>query len=455
MTELKAPPHSQESEHAIIAAILQKGKTEQAVRECLDIITPDMFYFHSNREIFQTCLDLPVVDFGLVIDNLKNKADRKGEKFDYNEVVQYKRSYSSLQNLASHSDNLIKAYTQRQLAFIAIEMSTQAMGKQEPSDIINYLTEQLAALDMPSAYKPRHVYDCLKAHFDVIQKRAEGDTSVQRIKTGITDLDKQIGGFGSSWLVVIAGRPSHGKSLIAQIIGNHISRSRATAFFSMEMEESELMDRLITLETGASIKEVQSGEFKEENFLKFGTLLSDAKSKNFNQFIDTTPQLSLQQIRARVKTFAKQNPGAGLIQIDYLGLMKKGKSERNDLAVGEITAGLKTLAKEVQIPIVLLVQCNRGADTVKRMQNSNLADAAAIERDADLVMFTHREEVADVNTHRKGIIEFYPGKYRHGDFQHDIFLEKNTVTGKFECVTEAAIDFNKPTKRYAKKGLDL
>ena len=452
MTELKAPPHNTQAENAIIAAILQKGKLEQAVRECLDVVTPDMFYYHSNREIFQTCLDLPSVDFGLVMNHMSNQSQKKGERFDLNEIVKYKHSFSSLANLGAHTDNLIKAYTQRQLAFIAVEMSTQAMGKEDPTEIINYLTEQLANLDMPSSYKPKHVFECLQDHFTTIEKRANGDESVQRIKTGITDLDKQIGGFGSSWLVVVAGRPSHGKSLIAQIIGNHISRSKPTAFFSMEMEEGELMDRLITLETGATIQEVQTGLFTDVNHRKFMNLITDAKEKRFNQFIDTTPHLSLHQVRARVKAFARQNPNAGLIQIDYLGLMKRGKSERNDLAIAEITAGLKTLAKEVQIPILLLVQCNRGADTARRMQMSNLADAAAIERDADLIMFTHRPEVADVNTNQKGVIEFYPGKYRHGDFKNDIFLEKSAVTGKHICVEESQL---KSDKKTITKGFDL
>ena len=450
MSQLNEPAHSLEAEQTIIASILQYGKTEQAIRECIDTVTPEMFYFASNREIYEVCKSLEVVDYGLVIDQLKRNAKAQNEVFDYEAVVKFKRAYSTHRNLKPYINLIVETHTQRQLASIAYEITQLSCNKVKPVEIVDYIHKQLSDLDVSTNYELRNMQDALMNYFPVLQERSNPQKSATGIKTGIDDLDRQIIGLGKSWLFVLAGRPSHGKSLIAQLIGNHISRTAPTFFISMEMEEAEVCDRLMGLEGGIAPSSLRSGLLTDIEFSRVSEITKDVKSRRINQYIDTTPNLSLQQIRARCLKFKKTHPNGGLIQIDYLGLMKKGNYERNDLAIAELTTGLKSLAKEIQIPIMLLVQLNRAADTARRLTMSNLADSASIERDADLVLFAHREEVANPDTENKGVIELIAGKFRHDSQIEDVYLKK--IDGRFQCIAKSEI-----ARAQAKntKGFDL
>lgn len=430
------PPHNQESEQAIIGTILQNGKSEQKVREALDLINVEMFYLHANREIFQVCVELPEVDFGLVIGELSKRAKSQNVVFDVAPIVAYKRAYTSLQMLNAHCKKVAEAYTQRQLATIAYEISEQALSKRKPIEIIDYINRQLSDIDLPSSYQPKHIKECLKSHIGVLEERSKNKSKSVGIQTGIDALDKQIVGIGKTWLVVLAGRPSHGKSLIAQMIGSNVSRIAPTMFFSMEMEESEIMDRLFCLEAGIDEANIRQGIFTDAEFGKMQQLSSDVSNGRFNQYIDTTPNLALNQIKIRAKKFKQVCPDAALIQIDYLGLIKTAKSERHDLAIAELTRELKGLAKEIQVPIMLLVQLNRDADKAKRITMSNLADSSAIERDPDLVLFTRREEVEEPTPENKGFIQIICGKFRHGSFNKDVFLKKSQETNLYTSFEE-------------------
>ncbi len=442
------PPSSPDSEQALIACIVQHGKTEQAVREAMDRITPEMLYFARNREIYKVCQNLKVIDYGL----LAQEASKQNSTIDLAYLVEIKRSYTPLKNLKSHVSSIIKSHYQRELISIGGQVAEQALAKQEPIDIKDYIFQQLQSIEDSSGYQLKSLAELMPGYFNLLQDRAERKERVIGVETGITDLDKQIIGIDKTWLVVLAGRPSNGKSLVAQMIANHISRSKPTIFFSLEMGETEILDRLVCLETGFDEKDVRQALLSDEKLMKLKNLTQEIKDGKLNQFIDTTPQLSLNQIKYRCKEFKKQNPNAGLIQIDYLGLMESNsqKYSRHDLAIADITKGLKAMAKELEIPVMLLVQANRDADKAKRLGMHNLADAAAIERDSDLVLFTHRDEVNDPDTNKKGIIELTPAKFRHGTFDHDVYLKKKSFG--YECVNPAS--YKQPKKTYS-KGFDL
>lgn len=451
MTNVNQPPHSIESERAVLASILKHGKTEQIVRECLDNLTPEMFYFASNRDIYQAALDLPVVDFILVSNELKKRAETGGYPFDMRDVVNLKDNYTALKNMKVHADIVATRANQRGLIAIANQVSELAFSKTEPQEIIDYMVEQISEQQTNSAYEVTYIQDLLKDYVVELQERSQGEERYQGLKTGISGIDREIGGIGSTWLFVLAGRPSMGKSLVAQIIANHISRTAPTIFFSMEMSENEILDRFFGLEANISAHEIRTGLMTEVGYHRIGEVMADAKNGKYKQAIDTTPGLSLAQVRARAKAWKKQNPDAGLIQIDYLGLMATDSAERNDLALAKVTKGLKQLAKEIQVPIMLLVQCARTADTARRLTMSHLADSASIERDADLVMFTNRPEVNDPETAMKGVIELTCGKFRHGNFANDVYLKNEG--GGYICLDKSQVDFEAPTHT-RRKGFD-
>lgn len=427
------PPHSIEAEQGAIAAVLQFGKTEQAVRELMDSISADMFYNSVNRDVYLLLERQESPSYITLMDDIRN--ERTGNPdIDFTYIQDLKNSFTSKGQMPQYSALIVERYNQRQLANIAFNISEMAFAKVPSTEIQETLASVLAGIESPSAYVPRHLSEFTGDWVDMMEKRTKNDPSIIGVKTGLVELDKQIVGIGNTWLTVLAGRPSHGKSLVAQLIGNHVAKSRPVMFFSMEMTEAEIMDRTMGLMADIAPNDIRQGALTEQQWFRVSEVVKSLKDNSLKFYIDTTPSLSIHQICARVKAFKKRNPDAGMVQIDYLGLMEKPKSDRNDLAIAEITRKLKQLAKEVEIPIFLLVQCNRAADTVKRLTMSNLADAASIERDADLVLFTHREEVADPDTHKKGIIEITGGKFRHGTLERDVLIERNE-TG-FRCLNQ-------------------
>ena len=175
--------------------------------------------------------------------------------------------------------------------------------------------------------------------------------------------------------------------------------------------------------------------------------------KQLNIFYDDTPALSLQQIRHRVKTTIKRKGKLALIVIDYLKLMTLPKADREDLAIGEVTRGLKQLAKEVKVPVLLLAQANRGTDKEKRPQMSNIYGSSAIEADSDLIIASHREEVVNESTALRGVVELIPVKFRHGDLPRTVYLKTNE-SGLFTCLTDVQIGdlMNQEEVRGSRKG---
>lgn len=417
MTDINQPICAIESESAVLSLCMTKGKQEQTVRQCMDDLSADMFYLKEHQDLYRFFFDNDNADYYQAIQHFKTKPD-----FNMQTLYGLTNYTTALANMAMHCEIIVNKSMRRKLQATAYSVLQQAY-ETDVSDIKEFIISELEGLNQLSSYEPVHLREAAHRYTETLQKRANGDESTIGIKTGFDALDSQIGGFGRTWMIVLAGRPSHGKTLISQVITSNISESRPTLFFSLEMSETELMDRDVTLNTNISPREIRTGLLKDTQFVQLTDRIRRIRDGEIKQYIDTTPGLTIHQISARVKKFKKLHPDAGLITIDYLGLMGRPKAERNDIAIGQITRGLKQLSKEVEIPILLLVQCNRGADTAKRLQMSNLADSADIERDADLVMFCHRDDVANVDSPKKNIIEISKGKFRHDNFSHDVYLE--------------------------------
>lgn len=457
MTEtLNTPPRSLESEQAIISAILKYGKRDQAVREVMDELHSDMFYSAANRAIFAEAQQLENPDFIQMMDLVReNKSLHEIVPFSY--LQSYAKSSVAKANISAYAANISDSYQKRQLIALANSIQDACYENANTNDVLQMIKGGLINSEAPSSYEPKHISEALSDYVGLLEKRVKGDPSVVGSKTGLTQLDKQIVGLGKTWLTVLAGRPSHGKTLVAQIIASHIAQTAPTMFFSMEMSEVEILDREFCLATDITPSEIRTGLLTEHQFAQVSEIMTAMKSGTKKSYIDTTPSLSINQICARAKAFKRKHPDAGLIQIDYLGLMQKPKAERNDIAIAEITMRLKQLSKEIEVPIMLLAQCNRAADTAKRLTMQNLADSASIERDADLVLFVHKEEVSNPDTNMRGIIELSCGKFRHGSFDSDVWIKKCGL--KMDCMNDEEISMvkqNSETKQSGyRKGLDI
>jgi replicative DNA helicase len=440
VSTLKIPPHSIEAEQAVLGSILILSKADRLVGEIFDLINAGMFYNQSHQIIFNAMNRIGAkneIDVVTVEEEL-SKTDESGAAGGFAYFGDLARNTPSSKNALKYAEIIIERYEKRKVLEILHNSIDQVYNKTETSETLTYLERNLAGIDLGGNYEPTHINTKIPDWLDVMQKRAENDQGAIGLKTGITALDNQIIGIQPNWLIVLAGRPSMGKTLVAQMIHSHISKTLPSQFFSMEMSSDEIMDRYVGVLAGVDVKNLKMGALTDLEWSRTHGVIEAMNQDRFKIYYDETPALALKQICHRVKSTIKKVGKIGLVTIDYIGLMEKERSESDSLAIGKITRGLKQLAKETNTPILLLVQANRGTDIVARPGMSNLAGSSAIESDADLVLFAHRDEVANPDTAFKGIIELIPAKFRHGTCNRTSYIGKreDKMGGTFYSLTE-------------------
>ncbi len=261
---------------------------------------------------------------------------------------------------------------------------------------------------------PRRIADLIPDYLEVLEERLKGEESGLYLKTGIEPMDAEYGGFDRTDLIVIAGRPGMGKTELAINIANSIGRQKGRGLLiSMEMSETQVVERHVADRAGLSVGALRNPlGMTQEQYTKLtvatGTLLDEE-----NHVLDEA--LSADEIIAHAERM-NMDGGLSFVAIDYLGLMKKPKADRHDLAIAEITRKLKQFSLRNKIPVILLSQLNRGVEgrQDKRPNLADLKDSGAIEQDADVIIFPYRDEVYHENSDMKGIAEIIVGKYRSG-----------------------------------------
>jgi replicative DNA helicase len=258
--------------------------------------------------------------------------------------------------------------------------------------------------------------DILPEAVDRIDELHQSDGSITGIPSGYIEFDKMTAGLQSGDLIIVAGRPSMGKTTLAINIAENaaIGSRKGTAIFSMEMPSQQLAFRMISSLGRVDQTHLRTGNFPDEDWSRINTavqLMSEAPI-----YIDDTPGLSPTEIRARARRLQREH-GLDLIVVDYLQLMQvEGTKENRATEISEISRGLKALAKELEVPVIALSQLNRSVEqrTDKRPVMSDLRESGAIEQDADLIIFIYREEVYNQDTPRKGIADITIAKQRNG-----------------------------------------
>ncbi|MGL5669070.1 MAG: replicative DNA helicase [Shewanella sp.] len=290
-----------------------------------------------------------------------------------------------------------------------------------PHDINEKIAEAVAlisSLTFETSNKlPRKIADILPDYLDVLDKRYDGDKSGLYLQVGITPLDEKYGGFDRTDLIVIAGQPGMGKTELAIMMANHIGSQRGNRglFVSMEMSDVQIVERHVADRACLPISKLRNPltleEYeKDKMHACIGGLIDQE-----NYVLDAT--LTVDEIINHAERMAMEDGGLSFLAIDYLGLVKKGKAERNDLAIADITRKLKSFALKNKVPVLLLSQLNRKAAERgdKRPIIQDLRDSGSIEQDADVIIFPYREEVHKENTPMKGIAEIIVAKYRSGE----------------------------------------
>ena len=418
---LRVPPHSIDAEQAVLGGLMLD---ERAWERIADKLGEDDFYRKDHRLIFRAIGELSN-------KNMPCDAVTLGEWFESNGlaelvggsnyVVQLANSTPSAANIGAYADIVREKSVLRQLIDAGTEIAGDGFQPDgRSSQEILEIAEQKVFHIAESGARGRKGFVAMRAAvkdaFQILHQRFESKGSVTGLATGFADLDDKTAGLQPSDLIIIAARPSMGKTALAVNIAEHaaLKSRKAVAIFSMEMSASQLAFRLISSLGRINQQHLRTGDIQEEEWPRVTsaiTLLSDAKI-----FIDDTPALSPSELRARARRLKREHD-LGLIVIDYLQLMQvPGNKENRATEISEISRGLKALAKELNIPVIALSQLNRSLEqrTDKRPVMSDLRESGAIEQDADLILFIYREEVYDKDSSKKGTAEIIIGKQRNG-----------------------------------------
>jgi len=407
--------YNYDAEIHILSLLIESG-TNTEKHEIIDQLSAADFYDLHNSRIFTAIGEL--VSDKILVDTISTGQRLNDSNVEYG-------GYSCLQEIARINCSL---YQSKNYIKIIIDLSIRRQVMQHSFNLSesiqnNITIEELSALCESGSTITQQNYsgvgksklgDCAGSFIDELELRVNANGKLRGLSTGIDSIDSRIRGIGDSWLVVVAGRPSHGKTFFTQNIAENIAinNQETILFFSMEMSKDELYERSVVGNSGVNPLKIESGQnLTDEDWGRIAEAQSRITNSKFE--IDDRGGLSLQQIKAKARRVKKDNPDLKAIFVDFLGLMKKGKADRNDIAVGDNAIGLKNLAKELQTPIILLVQANRAADTVSRPTMSNIKDSSDIEAAADLILFVHRDEVSNPDTDLKGITEIIWAKDRH------------------------------------------
>lgn len=427
-------PYNLEVEQQILGLLI-KDPTHSNSREVLDSLDENDFWTRSHRGIFKAIKYMSEnkkeISLALLEDEMET-LDYDYGGFIY--LAELMRGAIGISNMGAYATVVKKCARSRDL-LSALNNSKEMIGQKiEVSEVIQTLDNDLKNISLQSNGKElRHIRDLEGDFLDELDKRAKRGGAIAGLSTGIDELDAKINGVGDECLVVIAGSPSMGKTLFCQTIATSVTidQRKNAMFFSMEMSESQVFERFVSGVGNVNPSSLKSARLNPEELGRITNAVVGLRASGL--YITDEPKQSVGQIRAKVRRHKIKHPDLSAIFIDYLGLMKLGKADRHDIAIGNITRDLKELAKEVKVPIFLCVQSKRPQNVKDKPNMSSLKDSSCIEADADLIMFVHRQEIVEPETDLKGITELIIAKDRHNDGNGTIYLEK--CNGRFNALS--------------------
>jgi replicative DNA helicase len=418
---LKLPPSSIEAEQALIGGLMLNA---QAWDKIADVITADDFYRQDHRLMFQAIDRL--IDAGSPCDvvTVSEHLDARGE-LEQAGGLAYLATLANETAGAANARAYAKIIRERSMLRALINAGNEISGSAFATDgrSASQVLDDAERMVFEIAEKGSRgrkgfmaLKDILPETVDRIDELHQSDGSITGISSGFHEFDKLTAGLQGGDLVIVAGRPSMGKTTLAINIAENaaIGAQKGTAIYSMEMPAQQLAFRMISSLGRVDQTHLRTGNFPDEDWSRINTavqLMSEAPI-----YIDDTPGMSPTEIRARARRLKREH-GLDLIVVDYLQLMQiEGTKENRATEISEISRGLKALAKELNVPVIALSQLNRSVEqrTDKRPVMSDLRESGAIEQDADLIVFIYREEVYNPDTPRKGIADITIAKQRNG-----------------------------------------
>ncbi|HIC27726.1 MAG: replicative DNA helicase [SAR86 cluster bacterium] len=448
-------PYSVEAERAVLGGIMLKNDAWDLVA---GLVLQEDFYQTEHQLIFKTIKDLQdlgkPIDLITVQDTLEGNGDlpelvKLGGK-DY--LTQLAQETPSVANIESYAEIIKQRSNLRKLITAVDQISKTARESDSSSSdqVIDNAEERILSLrdDFKRSAGPKEIRDLLGPVYSFIQEANESGDSLIGVSTGFSEIDEITLGFQRSDLIVIAGRPSMGKTALALNIAENVARQtdRTVLIFSMEMSAEQVVRRFISSIANIDLQRLMRGQLQDNDWEGIDKALSVLSNKKI--LLDDTPALSPTELRARSRRVKRENKDLAMIVVDYIGLMQiPGKSENRVTEISEISRSLKALAKELDVPVVAISQLNRAVESRpnKRPILSDLRDSGAIEQDADVIAFLYRHEYYDrSDLENKGKAEINIAKQRNGPTRTTSLAFRDSVA-RFENLAK---DERYPTQYY-------
>ncbi|MDA8225541.1 MAG: replicative DNA helicase [Betaproteobacteria bacterium] len=424
ITAIKLPPHSVEAEQSVLGGLLLDNNAWDRIA---DVVSFEDFYRHDHRLIYQTISKLigmgrpaDVVTTGEALENLGELGTVGGLPY----LVALAQNTPSSANIRRYAEIVRERAILRKLAETGSEIAESAYqpAGRSANELLDQAEKKVFDIAEAGARSQRGFIDIKSLLGSVVERidelfSRENQSDVTGIPTGYTDLDQKTAGLQPGDLIIVAGRPSMGKTAFSINIGENVAVDHGlpVAVFSMEMGAEQLVTRMLGSIGRLDQHRLRTGQLRDDDWTRLTYALG--KLNDAPIYIDETPALNALELRARARRLHRQCGKLGLVIIDYLQLMSSVTSGENRATeISEISRSLKALAKELHVPIIALSQLNRSLEQRpnKRPVMSDLRESGAIEQDADVILFIYRDEVYNPDSPDKGSAEIIIGKQRNG-----------------------------------------
>jgi replicative DNA helicase len=428
----RLPPQNLEAETSVLGAVLLEN---EALNRVLEILQEDDFYRNAHRRIFSAILHLYELSEPVDLITLSEVLKTRGELDDVG-GVEYLNSLVNAVPTAANISYYAKIIKEKAILRKLINRATEIVSQSysNSGDVDEFIDQAERTIFEISEDRVRPSFypikDLIKSSFKTIERLYEKRQLITGVPTGFQRLDELTSGLQPSDLIIIAGRPSMGKTALALNIAQNASVQAAipAAIFSLEMSKEQLALRMLCSEAKVDAHRLRGGFLSEADWPKLTRAAGSLSEAPL--FIDDTPGLSALEMRAKTRRL-KIEHNLGLVIVDYLQLMRgRASADSREQEISDISRSLKALAKELSIPVIALSQLNRRVEERgdKRPQLSDLRESGAIEQDADVILFLYREEVYNKSEENRGKAELIIGKQRNGptDKVDLAFLDKYT-----------------------------
>ena len=421
---LKVPPHSIEAEQSVLGGLMLDNQAYDRVAE---LVVSQDFYTRTHKLIFEAMTELAElgdpIDLITISESLEKNNKLAGiGGFAY--LAEIAKNTPSAANIDAYANIVRERAVVREMIGVANEIAeagfnTEGRTSHDLLDFAESKVFKIAEQRSKSTEGPQSIHNILEKTVDKIEELYQSpQDGVTGVSTGYADLDKMTTGLQPSDLIIVAARPSMGKTTFAMNLAEHaaMTQDKPVLIYSLEMPSEQIMMRMLASLGRINQTKVRTGQLDDDDWARLSSTMGLLMEKG-KMYVDDASGLTPTDVRSRARRIARDHGGISMIMVDYLQLMRvPSLSDNRKLEIAEISRSLKSLAKELKCPVVALSQLNRTLEqrADKRPINSDLRESGSIEQDADLIMFIYRDEVYNEDSTEKGIAEIIIGKQRNG-----------------------------------------